>query len=160
MKKTLITAGLLAFSASSFAVSPGGPNCGWGNMLLEGQSGLPMHFLATTTNGTSGNKTFGMTTGTNGCTTRGSLTYGGTGMVDLSAIMDEFSNDVARGHGDALTTIAVSFNISAEDRMHFSSVMQQNFNTIFPSAEVTAEDVMASVLDVMKSDSKLAQYIS
>ena len=160
MKKTLITAGLLAFSASSFAVSPGGPNCGWGNMLLEGQSGLPMHFLATTTNGTSGNKTFGMTTGTNGCNTNGSLTYGGAGMVDLSAIMDEFSNDVARGHGDALTTIAVSFNISAEDRMHFSSVMQQNFNTIFPSAEVTAEDVMASVLDVMKSDSKLALYIS
>ena len=159
MKKTLITAGLIAFSASTFAAAPGGPNCGWGNMLLEGQSGLPMHFLATTTNGTSGNKTFGMTTGTNGCSTSGKLTYGGKEMVDMSAIMDEFSNDVARGHGDALTTIAVSFNVTTDDREHFSSVMQNNFSTIFPSSEVTAEQVMAAVMDVMKSDAKLAKYI-
>jgi hypothetical protein len=38
-------------------------------MLFEGQRGTPAHFLASTTNGTSGNATFGMTSGTNGCST-------------------------------------------------------------------------------------------
>lgn len=159
MKKTLIALGMMACSTATFAVSPGGPNCGWGNMLLEGQSGLPMHFLASTTNGTSGNKTFGMTTGTNGCSTNGKLTYGGEKMVDVSAIMDEFSNDVARGHGDALTTVAVSFKISTDDREHFASVMHENFNTIFSSSSITAEDVMASVIDVMRADQRLAKYV-
>lgn len=159
MKKTLIAAGMIAFSATAFAEAPGGPNCGWGNMLMQGQSGLPMHVIASTTNGTSGNATFGMTTGTNGCSADGTLTYGGQSMVDLGSIMDEFSNDVARGHGDALTTVAVSLNVSTEDRAHFGSVMQDNFTAIFPSSEVTAEDVMASVMDVMRSDDRLSKYL-
>ncbi|WP_421711940.1 DUF3015 family protein [Alcanivorax sp.] len=70
MKKTLIAATLLGASTSAMAVAPGGPGCGWGNMLFEGNSGLPMHLLATIVNGTSGNATFGMTTGTNGCDTK------------------------------------------------------------------------------------------
>jgi hypothetical protein len=159
MKRTLIAAGMIAFSATAFAEAPGGPNCGWGNMLFQGQSGLPMHIIASSTNGTSGNATFGMTTGTNGCSANGTLTYGGKSMVDLSSIMDEFSNDVARGHGDALTTVAVSLNVSPEDRQHFGTVMQGNFSTIFPSADVTAEDVMATVMAIMKSDDKLAKYV-
>lgn len=159
MKRTLIAASMIAFSATAFAEAPGGPNCGWGNMLMQGQSGLPMHIIASFTNGTSGNATFGMTTGTNGCSANGTLTYGGKSMVDLSSIMDEFSNDVARGHGDALTTVAVSLHVPVEDRQHFSSVMQDNFSTIFPSADVTAEDVMASVIQIMKTDEKLAKHL-
>jgi hypothetical protein len=159
MKKTLIAASMIAFSATAFAEAPGGPNCGWGNMLMQGQSGLPMHIIASFTNGTSGNATFGMTTGTNGCSANGTLTYGGKSMLDLSSIMDEFSNDVARGHGDALTTVAVSLHVPVEDRQHFSTVMQDNFSTIFPSADVTAEDVMATVIQIMKSDDKLAKHL-
>lgn len=159
MKKALLAAGLLALSSAAFAEAPGGPGCGWGNMLMKGQSGLPSHVVASVTNGTSGNATFGMTTGTNGCSTSGTLTYNGTPMINLSSVMDEFSNDVARGHGDAMTTVAVALNVSVDDRDHFAQVMHENFSTLFPSAEVTAEDVMASVLKVMQSDERLAKYV-
>jgi len=74
MKKLLTGAILLTASSSVFAVAPGGGNCGWGNMLFEGQSGPGPHVLGVTTNGTSGNNTFGMTSGTNGCATGGKLT--------------------------------------------------------------------------------------
>ena len=74
MKRILLGSLLSIASLSAFAQAPGGPNCGWGNMLFEGQSGLPAHFVASTTNGTSGNATFGMTSGTNGCSTKGTLT--------------------------------------------------------------------------------------
>lgn len=158
MKKVLLATGLMAASLSAQAVVPGGPDCGWGNMLFEGQSGLPMHVVASTTNGTSGNATFGMTSGTNGCSANGTLTYGGKSMIDLSSIMGEFSEDVARGHGDALTTVAVALNVQAEDRQVFDAVMHENFAVIFPSENVTAEDAMASVLKVMKADSRLSKY--
>lgn len=159
MKKILLAAGLMSASLSAFAVVPGGDSCGWGNMIFKGKSGLPMHVLASTTNGTSGNATFGMTSGTNGCSADGVLTYGGTPLIDLSAVMDEFSEDVARGHGDALTTVAVALDVNAEDRSAFNEAMHANFAKIFPRAEMTAEEVMANVMDVMKSDSRLAKYV-
>ncbi|MGB0221618.1 MAG: DUF3015 family protein, partial [Sinimarinibacterium flocculans] len=61
MKKLITGAVLLGAASTASAVAPGGPNCGWGNMLFAGQSGIVYHFLASTTNGTSSNNTFGMT---------------------------------------------------------------------------------------------------
>ncbi len=158
MKKLLLAASLMTASVSAMAVAPGGPDCGWGNMILKGKSGLPMHVLASTTNGTSGNATFGMTTGTNGCSANGVLTYGGKPMIDLSSIMDEFSEDVARGHGDALTTVAVALEIEASDRVVFGQAMHDNFAVIFTHENMTAEEVMANVVAVMKADARLAKY--
>ena len=148
----------MAASFSASAVVPGGDNCGWGNMLFKGQSGLPIHIVASTTNGTSGNATFGMTSGTNGCSANGTLTYGGQSMLNLSAVMDEFSEDVARGHGDALTTVAVALNVETEDRLAFNQVMHDNFAVIFPNEKVTAEEAMSVVISVMKSDKRLSKY--
>lgn len=158
IKKTIAGAILLTASSTSFAVAPGGPNCGWGNMLFEGESGLPMHFLATTTNGTSGNKTFGMTSGTNGCSTDGALTYGGKSM--MASIMGEFSEDVAQGQGEAVNAMAVSMGVEKADRDHFASVMHNNFSTLFPSADVTATDVYDSMVSLMQQDATLSKYVS
>jgi hypothetical protein len=158
MKK--IFAGLVLLSASStaMAVAPGGDNCGWGNMLFDGQSGLGSHVIASITNGTSGNATFGMTSGTNGCSTSGTLTYGGKSMV--SSIMGEFSEDVAAGEGDAMDTVAVIYGVEKQDRATFAKVMHENFAVIFPNENVTADDMMASIEAVMKSDATLSKYIA
>ncbi|MBT8438882.1 MAG: DUF3015 domain-containing protein [Gammaproteobacteria bacterium] len=158
MKKTIISIALLSASSTAFAEAPGGPGCGWGNMFFEGQAGFAPHFLATTTNGTSGNKTFGMTTGTNGCSVDGTLTYAGSSMI--SSIMGEFSEDVARGEGEALNAVAVLYGVEQADRDLFASVMHQNFKTLFPSENVTAEEVMASMNDIMKADARLSKYVA
>jgi hypothetical protein len=42
--------------------------CGLGTIIFEGQKGIAPQVLAVTTNGTSGNQTFGITSGTLGCT--------------------------------------------------------------------------------------------
>lgn len=160
MKRTLAGMILAAASASSFAVAPGGDSCGWGNMLFEGQSGLPAHLVASITNGTSGNASFGMTTGTNGCSADGTLTYGGKSMINLSAVMDEFSEDVARGDGEVLSALAVSMGVDAQDREHFKATMHNNFATIFPSADANAEDVVAAIFQVMENDKTLAKYVA
>lgn len=160
MKRIILAVFLMNASGAALADAPGGPNCGWGNMLFEGQTGLVMHLLATITNGSTGNNTFGMTSGTNGCSTDGALTYGGKAMVNISAVMDEFSEDVARGDGEALTAVAVSFGVSAEDRPVFNQVMHDNFSTVFPSEQVTAEEVTVSIITLMSEDQVLAKYVS
>ncbi|MFC1589504.1 DUF3015 domain-containing protein [Pseudomonadota bacterium] len=159
MKKTIISIALLSASSSVLAVAPGGSGCGWGNMLFEGQSGPAPHVLGATTNDAlTGNATFGMTTGTNGCDTSGSLSYNGESL--LASIMNEFSEDVARGEGEALNAIAVMYGVEQQDRASFASAMHANFQTIFPSEDVTAAEVMASMNEIMKADAKLAKYVA
>jgi hypothetical protein len=158
MKRNIAGIILLSASSTAFAVAPGGPDCGWGNMLFDGKSGLGSHMLASTTNGTSGNATFGMTSGTNGCSANGSLSYGGNAWVDATEIMDEFSEDVARGHGDALDAVAVMIGVEQQDRVAFAQVMHENFTTIFPNEDVTAEQAMTEVNNIMMNDERLAKY--
>lgn len=158
MKRILLGTLFTAVSLNAMAQAPGGPDCGWGNMLFEGQRGTPAHFLASTTNVTSGNATFGMTSGTNGCSTNASLTYGGKSWFAMNGMMNELSEDMAKGQGEALTTYAVVLGVAPEDRAHFAAVTHQHFQEIFNSADVTAEDVHGNTLAVLKNDPRLAKY--
>lgn len=161
MKKTVLAALLLGTSMSANAVAPGGPGCGWGNMLFEGHSGLPAHLLATFVNyGTLGNATFGMTSGTNGCDTSGALTYGGQSLLAMEGVMEEVAQDMAVGEGEALTALSVSMGIAEEDRARFNVLMHENFAAIFPNENVTAEEVMTNITAVMRKDEQLATYLS
>lgn len=159
MKKIILGSMLMLASATALAEAPGGPGCGWGNMLFKGSKGLPSHIVASTTNGSSGNATFGMTSGTNGCRTDGTLTYDGKPMLVVSNMMDELSEDMAKGDGEALTTYAVVLGVAPEDRSRFKQITNQHFTEIFSSAEVTAEQVLTSTLDVMKRDAVLSRYV-
>lgn len=159
MKKIILAAVLAGASTTAMADAAGGPGCGWGNMLLEGQSGLPMHLIATIINGTSGNATFGMTTGTNGCNTSGKLSYNGKSLIGMTpGMMDEIAANAAVGEGDALTALAVVLGIQPEDRGAFKTLTQQNFTTLFPSADIQSSDFVAVLFDLMKQDERLAKY--
>lgn len=158
MKKILLAGALLGASMSVSAAAPGGPGCGWGNMLFEGKSGLPSHLLATLVNGTSGNATFGMTSGTNGCDTSGTLTYNGSSLLSMNGVLEEVAHDVAVGEGEALTALSVSLGVEAEDRAHFNSVLHQNFDAIFTSEEITAQEVQQNINAVLSQDDVLAKY--
>lgn len=159
MKKLFVAISLSVLSTSAFAEASGGNGCGWGNLLFDGQSGAASHVLGLTTNGSSGNNTFGVTTGTNGCSASGTIQYGGKEMVQVGAVMDEFSEDVARGDGEVLTAVAVTLGVEKEDRVYFKQAMQQNFAVIFPREDVTQEDVLANIWQVLGDDERLSKYI-
>src|SRR5690606_37159389 len=147
-----------AVSINAMPQAPGGPDCGWGNMLFEGQRAAPAHLLASTTNGASGTATSGMTSGTNGCSTNSALTYGGKSWLATHGMMDELSKDMAMGQGEALTTYAVVLGVAPEDRAPFAAVTHEHFNQIFSKADATADDIHNNTLNVLKNDATLAKY--
>lgn len=164
MNRKLLGTGLIfgvlsMASAGAFADAAGGDGCGWGNMLFEGQRGIGPHMLATTTNGTSGNATFGMTSGTNGCDTSGALGYNGRSMLAMNGMLDSIAEDMAVGRGEALDAYATLLGIEPQDRAHFARLTQDNFGRIFSQADVTGEQVLAATLDVMRGDAQLARYV-
>lgn len=151
--------GSLLMGATSLAMADNsGPGCGWGSMLFEGQSGVASHVVAATTNGTSGNNTFGMTSGTNGCDTTKRLEYSGTSKV-VYHNMDRLSDDIAKGEGEILSTVASVMGIESNDVSTFKRVLHDNFDVIYPNADVTSDQVMDAIITVMSKDEALAKYI-
>ena len=161
MKKLLIAFSLLLTSTMSFAASPGGPNCGWGNMVFEGNSGLGSHIGASTTNGTSGNATFGMTSGTNGCSTSDRLTYSGKSLAAAPGFLETVAHDMAKGEGEALNALALAYGIEDQsDSAVFSKALQQNFAAVFNQENISSEAFLHNVELVMQNNTELQKYLA
>ena len=154
MKKLLIV-GLM--SLAPLAVHAGGSaGCGQGSTLFDGQSGLAPNVLAATTNGLSGNNTFGMTTGTLGCDQNDSISAAADGF--LNANMERVARDMATGQGESLETLAALIGIEEADKASFYTVSQSNFKSIYSRDDVTSTEVLASLKAIMLSDATLAKY--
>ncbi len=155
-----ILSACLLLSNPAHAEAPGGPDCGWGNMLFQGDRGFVPHTAAYLTNGlTSFNAFFGIVSGTNGCETDGVISYSGTPMLGLNHIIDELAEDIARGEGEALNALSVAFKVEKEDRKHFDQVMHKNFSKIFKHEDMQAKDLMKNIVKVMQEDERLNVYL-
>ena len=79
--------------------------CGLGTQLWAGNEGLVPKVLGATTNGTFGNQTFGITTGTLGCSQEGVITADARLRMFAGANLDNLARDMAGerqgfgGHG-------------------------------------------------------------
>lgn len=134
--------------------------CGLGTMLFDGKSGIGPQVLAVTTNGTSGNQTFGISTGTLGCDSDGTVTSSEKLGMFTGDNMEKLALDMSRGEGESLATMAELLAIDEADRAGFYAMTKDNFERIFVSTEITAGDVIANVKSVMREDEKLAAYAS
>jgi hypothetical protein len=159
-QNTLLAGSLVLASSLAVAEAPGGPDCGWGNLMFEGDSGKIAHFGASIFNGSSGNAWIGMLVGTNGCSTEGTITYGGKSLFALNGFMDEVAVDVAKGEGEALNALSVVLGIESQDRPAFNQLLQANFGRIFPSESINSDEVVASINAVMKEDTHFSRYAS
>jgi hypothetical protein len=133
--------------------------CGAGTMLFEGQKGIAPQVLAVTTNGTSGNQTFGISSGTLGCTQDGVVRPPTKVRVLLMSSLDSLAVDVARGDGETLQSLASLLAVEEQDRPRFFVALQVNFVRIFPSENVTAEEVLVSMNAVLAEDPVLSRYV-
>ena len=111
MKKLLAVAALATtLPMSNLALADNDIGCGLGTMVFDGQSGKVSKILAATTNGTSGNQTFGITFGTLGCDGTGTISSSEKLAMFIDGNMDNLARDIAKGEGETLATLsAVSY---------------------------------------------------
>ncbi|MEM7043698.1 MAG: DUF3015 domain-containing protein [Pseudomonadota bacterium] len=133
--------------------------CGVGTILWKGQSGVAPQILAVTTNGTSGNQTFGITSGTLGCTKDGVVSPPAEVRMLVVSQLDNLAKDVARGEGETLASLASAMKVEAEDQPLLYATLKSNFARIFPADDVSADEVLVSVQQVMAEDETLARYV-
>lgn len=155
MKKMTLAIALLASPIASMAAETG-PGCGWGSILMDGQKGVVSNVLAATTNGTFGNQTFGMTSGTAGCDASQTIHRAAVDFLDDN--MEKVARDMSTGQGESLDTLASLMGIHEQDKGRFFSVTHENFAVIFSSDSVSSIEVMASLQELMQQDATLARY--
>lgn len=159
MKKTAVVVALsLAPFATAFADNDVG--CGLGTMAFKGQSGVFFKVLAATTNGSFGNQTFGITSGTLGCSSDGVIAAKDRLPVFASANMDQLAQDMAAGQGEALAALASLYQVSAADRGAFYTLAKQNYSSIFANDQVTSTQMLQSLESAMRADARLSHYAS
>ena len=157
MKKLLVIA-LLA--SSSIAMADDDVGCGLGSMLFAGQSGVAPKVLAATTNGTYGNQTFGITSGTLGCQADGVISSRARLSMFMGTNSERLARDMSVGQGESLNVLADLMGVKEQDKALFFKTTQQHFSVIFSDQNQKAGDVLTALQQVMKQDSKLAAYAS
>ncbi len=158
MKKLLVATVLTIASISAANAGPNNVGCGWGSMVFDGKTGTGSQVMAATTNGTSGNQTFGITSGTAGCAADGVVTKSAALSTFMAANIDKVSHDMAIGKGESLETIANLMGIAAQDKATFYKTTRENFDSIFASENSTVGEVLASLDSVMAKNATLAAY--
>lgn len=135
--------------------SDNGPGCGLGKLLWSGagsgQNKIVQQVLAATTNGTFGNQTFGITSGTSGCTNDGLVKNDQKVIVFASINFDNLKQDMARGQGEYLASLAELMDVSAKDQAGFFVLTQENFATIFASEETTPSEMLSALKQTMSA---------
>ncbi|MES2917726.1 MAG: DUF3015 family protein [Pseudomonadota bacterium] len=158
MMKKLLAVAVLSASAS-VAVADQDIGCGLGSMIMAGQSGPVFKVLGATTNGTSGNQTFGITTGTLGCQTNGAITSRARLSMFTGSNIDSLARDMSVGRGETLNVLADLMGVPEADKGHFFQATKTNFGKIFAPQNESAGQILAALEQVMSQDTLLAGYL-
>ena len=141
--KTLLTVMVATlFSGSVFAAGYGSAGCGLGSMILGSEKGFTQVF-ASTTNGSSGSQTFGISSGTSNCGSGGKTA---TQFIEVNKAA--LGNDIARGEGETISALSEIYGCSNLDS--FSSTLKSNYEKIFKEQE--SSQVNKNIIKIMNEE--------
>jgi hypothetical protein len=159
MKKVILA--VLTLMASGAVMAAGENNvgsCGPGSKLFEGQSGIMPQVLAATTNNTVGIQTFGVTTGTSGCTSDGTVKSNWKTALFIEGNKERLARDMSIGHGETLASLASLIGVRDEHRATFFRTAKDNFERIFAVDNVSGEQIRMALKRVLAESSELVAY--
>ncbi len=159
MKLVLTTAAMIAVLPMA-AMAAGENNvgsCGWGSKVFAGQKGVVPQVLASTTNGTY-TQTFGITSGTSGCTQDGVVSSNWKTAMYIDGNKSKLAMDMSKGSGESMDSLAQLLGVKDADKAAFYRVTKENFAKIFAGEQASAEQIALGLKQVLAADSTLAQY--
>lgn len=158
LRKKYLTLGicLSVISLNCFAKTPFGmAGCGFGSQLIDPDGN---QVFASTTNGTLGNQSFAITSGTSNClepSKAAALSAQQRFMADNYSIL---SKEMAQGDGETLKAFSSTFGCKKEIFNDFAAKMQSSYSKIFIApGSMAALDVVQSEI---KNNSQLANSCS
>jgi hypothetical protein len=156
MKRLMAILSLVAaFPVTALAGADG--SCGVGSMLFRDQQGVAPQVLAMTTNGWTG-QVFAVTSGTSGCTPNAAVSSNWKMAMFIDGNKDQLARDMSVGSGETLASFSHLLGIEAKDQAAFNHLTKDNVARIFSTDNVTTDQVVSSLREVLASDATLSHY--
>lgn len=151
-KSILVGLAVLILPVVSQAREYGTAGCGLGNLLFHKESQV----FAATTNGSSGNQTFGISSGTSNCTSDGTVREEAKVQLFIEANKLALAKDISRGEGEAISTLSKLLSCNGQD---LGPVLKPNFERIFPNEQTEATQVSESIRTILRQNSAQCSYL-
>jgi hypothetical protein len=129
-----------------------GPGCGLGKLAwsdYKHPKNIAPQVMMATTNGTFGSQTFGISFGTSGCTNDGQVMAARKSEVFVVSTFDSLSQDMARGQGEHLASLATMMGVSVERQPEFFSLVQGRYRTLMERGEDSPLAVIKAIQETV-----------
>lgn len=140
-----------------------GPGCGLGKLAwgdYKGQKEIAPQVLMATTNGTFGSTTFGISTGTSGCTNDGKIMGEHKTTAFASLNFDALSAEMAQGQGEHLASLASLMGVAPEHQAAFFAMTQERYTSLVKAGETSPVALVKALNDAISGQPVLAQVSS
>lgn len=158
--------GLLPLSPAMADIgSDDGPGCGLGKLLFGemggGSNNKVLHqILASTTNGTFGSQTFGITSGTSGCTNDGFVKNEEKVNVFASVNFENLKENMAQGQGEYLTSFATLLGVSEDLQPEFFALTHDKYSSLIKSDTTTSGEMLVALNHEMAAHPSLSTVVT
>lgn len=166
MLKRLILASLaVAFvgmqAGLAMAANPDtGPGCGLGKLAWQNypnQKTIGAQTMEATTNGSFGTQTFGISSGTSGCTNDGKFWAEEKVNAFASLNFDNLAQDMAQGRGEHLASLATLMGVPASQQPAFFAMTQEKYASLMAAGEASPVALVKALNDAVATHPMLAQ---
>jgi len=148
-----VMAGLVAVATvvpSAKAEPYGTAGCGLGAIVFKDKPGF-IQVVAATLNGSSGNQTFAISTGTSGCGKSEPAPAAAAAFIETNR--EAFAKDAARGQGETISNLSTLAGCS--DAAAVGTVLQSEFSSIFTDASAADTAVSKGALSTLRAHGEL-----
>jgi hypothetical protein len=166
MKKLLMlgVVGMFVATQGGFALAAGnpdtGPGCGLGKLAWENyphQKVIGIQTMEATTNGLMGNQTFGISSGTSGCTNDGKFWAEHKVNAFASLNFENLAQDMAQGQGEHLASLATLMGIPAAQQPAFFAMTQEKYASLVTAGETSPVALVKALNEAVATHPMLAQ---
>ena len=137
-----------------------GPGCGLGKLAWADyahQKNIAPQVMMATTNGTFGSGTFGISSGTSGCTNDGKVMAEHKTTVFAQLNFENLSQEMAQGQGEHLASLATLMGVPAEQQAAFFAMTQERYTSLVKTGEASPVAMVKAINDAIASHPVLAQ---
>lgn len=137
-----------------------GPGCGLGKLAwaeYKHQKNIAPQVLMATTNGTFGSTTFGISTGTSGCTNDGVIMGEHKTTMFAEMNIDNLSQEMAQGGGEHLASLAILMGVPKEQHPAFFAMTQEKYTMLTKAGESSAVAMIRALNDAIAAHPVLAK---
>ncbi len=167
LRKLFVVLGAVAMvsqAALVMAANPDtGPGCGLGKLAwadYKNQKNIAPQVMMATTNGTFGSGTFGISSGTSGCTNDGQVMADQRTNMFAHLNVDNLSQEMAQGKGEHLSSLATLMGIPAERHAAFFALTQERYTAMVEAGETSSVAFVKALNDAVGKSPVLAQAVS